>query len=189
LADLYLALLHYPIENRAGQVVTTSVTNLDLHDIARSCRTYGVKGYFMVTPLAEQHDMVSRILGHWRTAQSKDFHPKRSDALSLIQVVSTFGDVKREIQKVSGFEPEVVLTDARPAADTVTYPQYRESLEATGRDKPAVLVFGTGWGIAEQFYPEVHVRLEPLYGAERGGYNHLSVRSAVAIILDRLRTS
>lgn len=189
MTDLYVALLHYPIENRAGQVVTTSVTNLDLHDIARSCRTYGVKGYFVVTPLAEQHEMVSRILGHWNTAQSRDFHPKRSDALSLVKVVSTFEDVKREIQRISGQTPEVVLTDARPAQSTLTYPEYRQKLEEPGRSQPALLVFGTGWGIAEQFYPEVHVRLEPLFGVERGGYNHLSVRSAAAIILDRLRTS
>ena len=50
-----------------------------------------------------------------------------------------------------------------------------------------ILVFGTGWGISDVFYPEVHRILAPVYGPEgNGGYNHLSVRSAVAIILDRL---
>ena len=34
-----------------GQSVATAITNLDVHDIARSSRTYGLGGYFVVTPI------------------------------------------------------------------------------------------------------------------------------------------
>jgi hypothetical protein len=55
-------------------------------------------------------------------------------------------------------------------------------------------VFGTGWGVDESFYPEVHRILVPVYGpkkrdpetGEERRYNHLSVRAAAAIIMDRL---
>ena len=50
MADIYLALIHYPVYDRDHKVVTTSITNMDIHDIARSARTYGVKRFFVVTP-------------------------------------------------------------------------------------------------------------------------------------------
>jgi hypothetical protein len=46
-----------------------------------------------------------------------------------------------------------------------------------------VLVFGTAWGLAPQALEQADFRLAPIAGA--GEYNHLSVRSAVSIILDR----
>jgi hypothetical protein len=86
-----------------------------------------------------------------------------------------------------GVEPEVVLTDARPFPKSVSYADYRRELSDSARTKPVCLVFGTGWGVSDAFYPEVNRILAPVYGPEgAGGYNHLSVRSAVAIILDRL---
>ena len=57
-SPLYIALVHYPIRNKRGEVVTTSVTNLDIHDIARTARTYNYKKYFIVTPVKKQHDLV-----------------------------------------------------------------------------------------------------------------------------------
>jgi hypothetical protein len=49
----YLGLVHHPIKNKRGDVVTTSVTNLDIHDIARSARTFGFDGYYIITPVQE----------------------------------------------------------------------------------------------------------------------------------------
>jgi hypothetical protein len=43
---------------------------------------------------------------------------------------------------------------------------------------------GTGWGLADQVLDRVDRLLAPIQGA--ADYNHLSVRSAAAIILDRL---
>jgi hypothetical protein len=43
---------------------------------------------------------------------------------------------------------------------------------------------GTGWGLTEECFSAADFILEPIAG--NGSYNHLSVRSAAAIMLDRL---
>ncbi len=167
--------------------MTTAVTNMDIHDISRSARTFGIKGYFLVTPIEMQHELVGRILGHWRSESSKQYHPDRFEAVSLARMAHTFDEVKAAIRAEHGEDPEVVLTDARLLPKAVSYAEYRQELHAPGRTRPVVIVFGTGWGISDTFYPEVHRILAPVYGPGGAeGYNHLSVRSAVAIILDRL---
>lgn len=193
LAPVYLALLHYPVTNRNGALVTTSVTNMDIHDIARSCRTFGMRGYYLITPIEDQHELVGRIVGHWRSEASQQYHPDRVEAVSLVRMARSFEELKSTLMAEHGEAPEVVLTDARPIPNSISYADYRRELEDPKRGKrPVVLVFGTGWGVSDVFYPEVHRILAPVYGPkddpERGfkSYNHLSVRSAVAIILDRL---
>lgn len=188
-APVYVALLHYPMRNRLGGQVATAVTNLDIHDISRTCRTYGILRYYIVTPVEEQHRVVGRILEHWKRDESKQWHPDRFEALARVALVKDFEAVKAEIFSKHGEYPEVVLTDARPLPNAVTYSEYRSELEDPTRKKPALVVFGTGWGISEVFYPEVHRILAPVYGLKNdpdGEYNHLSVRAAAAIILDRL---
>lgn len=188
-APVYVALLHYPMRNRLGGEVATAVTNLDIHDISRSCRTYGVKRYFIVTPVKEQHRVVGRIIHHWQQDENRAWHPDRFEALSRVQLVEDFEAAKAEIFSKHGEYPEVVLTDASPLPKAVTYSDYRRELEDPTRTKPSLIVFGTGWGISEVFYPEVHRILAPVYGLKNdpdGEYNHLSVRAAAAIILDRL---
>lgn len=188
LVPVYIALLHSPVVNRNGTIVTTSVTNMDIHDLARSARTFGIRNYFIVTPIEDQHELVERILGHWRSEHSRLYHPDRVEALSLVRISKNFDEVKAAIRAEHGEDPEVVLTDARPIPNSLSYAEYRRELENPQRSKkPVILVFGTGWGISDTFYPEVHRILAPVYGPEgREGYNHLSVRAAVAIILDRL---
>ena len=183
-----MVLLHTPIVNRRGETVTTAVTNMDIHDIARSACTFGAKGYYLVTPIEDQHELVGRILDHWRSDQSKRYHPDRFRALQLVRMARSFKEVKDAIRAEHGQDPEVVLTDARPLPSSVSYADYRRELTDPKRSgRPIALVFGTGWGISETFYPEVDRILAPVYGPEGAeGYNHLSVRAAVAIILDRL---
>jgi hypothetical protein len=185
---VYIALLHYPIVNRKGALVTTAVTNMDIHDISRSAKTYGMKGYFIVTPIEDQHELVGRIIGHWATDRSKAYHPDRVAAVSLVRLVHDFEEVKAAIRLEHGEDPEVVLTDASPIPNALSYAEYKAELASPSRSKkPVLVVFGTGWGISDVFYPEVHRILAPVYGPGGAeGYNHLSVRSAVAIILDRL---
>jgi len=194
---VYLALLHYPVTNRNGALVTTAVTNMDIHDIARSCRTFGVREYCLVTPIEDQHELVGKIVDHWKSDRSREYHPDRAEALSLVRMARSFEELKSAILAKHGVAPEVVLTDARPHPNSISYADYRKELEdsarhSNGDSRPVVLVFGTGWGVSDVFYPEVHRILAPVYGPkddiESGftSYNHLSVRSAVAIILDRL---
>ena len=105
----------------------------------------------------------------------------------VVRAGRTFEEVKAAIAAEQGELPEVVLTDARSFPNSISYADYRKELSNPERTKPVCIVFGTGWGVSDSFYPEVHRILAPVYGPEGdGGYNHLSVRAAVAIILDRL---
>jgi len=196
LLPVYVVLLHYPMRNRKGDVVTTAVTNLDIHDISRSCRTFGVTEYILVTPIASQHDLVRRILGHWGEDPSKQWHPDRAEALSRVRVEASFEAVLERLTERHGQRPEVVLTDAAQHERSISYADYRRELELrssqseSSSPRPVLICFGTGWGVDQSFYPAVDRILAPIYGPEgpqeEGGYNHLSVRAAAAIILDRL---
>ena len=181
-------LLHYPVTNRAGEPITTAVTNLDIHDIARSCRTYEVDHYYLVNPIVEQAELVKRILGHWETPRSKEWHPDRFEALSRIKMVPYFQDVKTDLAALyPGLALEVAMPDARPLPGQLSYPEIRKKWENEEKRSVKVIVFGTGGGVSSVFFPEVHTFLAPIYGPlVDQGYNHLSVRAAAAVVLDRL---
>ena len=72
-------------------------------------------------------------------------------------------------------------------ADQKPYAEVRARWESESIPGVKLIVLGTGWGIAEPFFKEVHTFLGPVYGPLGSeGYNHLSVRAAGAVILDRL---
>ncbi len=181
-ARTYVALVHHPVLDKTGQIITTAITNLDIHDIARSSRTFGLAGYFVVTPVTAQRQLVEQIVGHWTHGAGREHNDKRSDALELVRVVATLEDAVREIAEQTGAPPLVVATGARPrAAGVCGYDTIRSS------EAPAMLVvFGTGWGLAEDVFQVAGAVLPPIRAASNANYNHLSVRSAVAIVLDRL---
>jgi len=183
-----LVLLHYPITSRKGEIISTAVTNMDLHDLSRSARTYEVDHYYVVTPVIEQQEIVGRILDHWKLPRSQEWHPDRFEALSRLQMVSDFAAVKTDLNgRYPGLPLEVCLPDARPLPNQLGYQAIRQKWQAEPNPGVKVIVLGTGWGVAPEFYPEVHTYLAPLDGPlGREGYNHLSVRAAGAIILDRL---
>jgi hypothetical protein len=179
---LYIALLHYPVLDRNGRVITSAVTNADIHDIARSARTYGVRRCFIVTPIAEQAGLVNEIIGHWTRGAGGTLNPSRREALEAVEVAGTLEGAVGAIDRVESRPVVIVATGARPKAPCVSYGQMRALLEAG--TAPCLLLFGTGWGLADEIFERSRYRLEPIEGA--GVYNHLSVRSAVAVTLDRL---
>ncbi|MFP4040334.1 MAG: RNA methyltransferase [Desulfosudaceae bacterium] len=180
-AELYLALLHYPVINKSGEVVASAVTNLDLHDIARAARTYGAAGFYVVTPLEDQQALVERIVTHWTAGGGSRYNPKRAEAMALIRVQRTLDDTRDDIVRNGGQEPAIVLTSARSRQPEMNFEELRSLLTR----QPVLLVFGTAWGLADEVLgPEGYPVLTPI---EAGSdYNHLSVRSAASIILDRL---
>jgi len=180
-ALLDVALIHSPVVNRRGEIIGSALTNLDLHDIARACRTFGVDTYWVITPFERQQELARQIVGHWLEGYGKRVNPDRADALSLIQIRSTLDEVVAEIREKWGAGMRVVATCARADHDTLTYQEMRGGLED---QQPVLLLFGTGWGLAPEILELVDATLPPLRG--RADYNHLSVRSAVSIILDRL---
>jgi hypothetical protein len=164
-----VALVHHPVVDQTGAEVTTALTNLDLHDIARSCRTYGIDRYFIVHPVPAQREMVERIVQHWHTDPRHEF---RREALDLVQTVATLEDA---IAACPG--GKVVTTTARRTPGAISF--------ATARALPDVLlVLGTGFGLADAVMTRADHVLAPIVGPTP--YNHLSVRSACAILLDRL---
>ena len=64
-ATVAMALVHYPVRDRLGEVRATSVTPLNVHDLSRSAVTYGVSPLYVITPILSQQQLVGRILHHW----------------------------------------------------------------------------------------------------------------------------
>lgn len=182
MAPLYLALIHYPVYNKRNEIITTTITNLDLHDIARASLTYGVRRYYVVNPLASQQDMVQRMYRYWVSEFGSRYNPSRREAFTVIKGSLDLPSVLQDIQREEGAFPFQVATDARPRPASICYKALRKILE--GERRPFLLLFGTGWGLAEEVLSCSHYFLEPITGTTT--YNHLSVRSAVSIILDRL---
>lgn len=182
-ANLAIALLHYPVYNKHREVVTTALTNLDVHDIARSARTYGVDRFYIVTPSAEQRNLARRITGHWQEGWGASYNPDRKEALEIIRICDDLDSAVSDFQ--SGFSKPVktVITGAAAWPDSIAISDLKLLLATP--DNPFLLLFGTGWGLTKECFESADYILQPIEGA--GSYNHLSVRSAVAIMLDRLR--
>jgi hypothetical protein len=176
--------LHYPIRDRAGATVTTAVTNLDVHDIARSARTYGLQRYYVVTPIEAQHALVERIIEHWTLGAGRKRIPERHVALQLCQVVSTLDDVIADVTGREGRRPIVIATAARSLEGRTTTSFSAARARVLSETDSYLILFGTGHGIADAVLGGADLLLEPIVGA--GDYNHLSVRAAAAITLDRL---
>jgi hypothetical protein len=179
--NLYVALAHYPVVNKSGDMITSAVTNLDLHDISRAAKTYGVKSFYVVTPLKDQQVLAQRIIAHWTEGAGGTYNPARRCALETIKVTDSIADVVEDIKSVEKRDPKKVVTSAGKYPSGISFANFRTVLK-TGT--PHLLIFGTAWGLAERFIAEADYVLEPIEGVS--DYNHLSVRSAAAIILDRL---
>lgn len=183
----YLALIHHPILGRKAETITTSVTNLDIHDIARSARTFGFKKYFIVTPVKKQHHLVQTILDHWNTDVENSYNPDRSSALSFIELSHDIEQMKQRVKEIEGVEPYVVVTGANFDEFSGTEKDLVSKLKVDNR--PMLLLFGTGWGLHASVLDGADFKLDPILGSAQDGYNHLSVRSAVAIYCERLNRS
>ena len=173
-----IALVHHPVLDRRGDVVTSAVTNLDIHDLARLATTYNLSRYYLVTPAAEQQLLASRIIGHWQKGAGASYNPDRCQALDCLQVVNSFDDALADWRSLVDSEGIAMLTGASHQ-EGVDYPQ-AQNLAA---ERPLLLVFGTGHGLAPALYATERPCLAPV---RAGQYNHLSVRTAAAIMLDRL---
>ncbi len=251
---LFVALIHYPVTDRNDRIVASAITSLDLHDIARSARTYGASAFFVVHPVSDQREFATRVIDHWKTGHGRRFDSRRREALDLIRIVPNLDEAIIEAERMTAARPTIVFTSARapggmealltasiahtpagasseverivaaqpeiannfapaigavgtarvsskvntasstapnqqspetaPSAAPVSYAKMRELLEHPD-NPPVMLLFGTGFGMAPPMLERADLTLPPVLGA--GEYNHLSVRAAAGIILDRLR--
>jgi hypothetical protein len=181
--EVHIALIHYPVLNKTGEIVATAVTNLDIHDNARSARTFGITSYHIVTPLDAQIELVTRILDHWRKGYGAKRVPNRVDAMNLIQVSRSLDDAIDEIKAGREVKPVIISTCARDMCQTGTYAGLKKQM-ADSYENPYLILFGTGYGLSDEILNRSDIVLEPI--GTPSDWNHLSVRSAVAITLDRL---
>ena len=181
-SNVSIALIHYPVYDKNRQVVASAITNLDLHDIARAARTYGLYRYYVVTPIAEQRDLAERIVGHWREGWGATYNPKRKAALELTRVVDSLESAAAELYQHFGRPAKLVATGAQARPGSTSAGGLAEMI--MDASQPYLLLFGTGWGLADEVFGQADYLLDPI--RVMGDYNHLSVRSAAAIILDRL---
>lgn len=176
---LSVALVHYPVLDAKDAVVASTLTTMDVHDLSRSARTYGCEALYLVHPVEAQRVLAARIVDHWTHGSSAKRIPDRKDALAIVRVVVALEDARRDL----GPDAEVWVTAARSIGAPVAWQEARARL--AGEGPPVLLVFGTSWGLAPEVVAGADALLAPIVGV--GEWNHLSVRAACAIALDRLR--
>lgn len=180
--NLYLALLHYPVLNKQGKRLAVSLTNLDVHDIARVSRSGGLGGYYLVTPLDDQRALAKRLLDHWVTGPGQDGNPDRAEALSLVRAVPDLEEAVEHVAERTGQKPRLAATSARliKGAKPLSLPRLRGWLA----ESPVLLLLGTGSGLDPRVVRKADGCLRPL--RYMSDYNHYSVRAAAAMIVDRI---
>ena len=179
---VYIALVHYPAYNSRMEVVPTAFKSMDAHDISRDATTYGIRKFYLVNPVEQQRILAGRLVDHWIEGEGRNFNETKSRAFGIISIISTIEEAVGRIEEIEGEKPKIVATDARFSDDMTGYGELREKIfENTD---PFLILFGTGWGLTLETVQAADYVLKPISGYS--DFNHLSVRSAAAIVLDRL---
>lgn len=180
--DLSVVLLHDKMVDKQGKLITSSLTMIDVHDIARSSRTFGVTNVFIAHPAPTLRKLALTLKNHWEEGFGAAYNPNRKDAIELVEVVHDLDEAIQHIDLRTGKLPKLVATSAKPGGTRINFDEFKREL--TTSPEPYLLMFGTGWGMSQELLDRADLFLEPINGP--GAYNHLSVRSACAIMLDRL---
>jgi hypothetical protein len=180
-SNLYIGLVHHPIYDKRKEIVATAVTNFDVHDLARCAKTFGLGGFYIITPLESQIQLVKRLIRHWIEGEGSIYNPTRKESLSLVRVSRTIDEASQEISVLWQKRVKKIATGASYHTQSISFRDLKKVLE--DRSTPFFILFGTGWGLTQEVKDGSDYVLAPIEGR---GYNHLSVRSATAIILDRL---
>ena len=179
--NLYVALIHFPVMNKKNQPIGSALTTIDLHDIARASITFGVRGFFVVTPYEDQAQLAKQVIEHWTKGVGGKLNPFRKKALKLIRVTKTFEDAVKEIEKERHKPVIKIATTAKTTSGSINVNNLRKKLD--NKDS-FLLIFGTAWGLTKELMADCDFILSPILGCSE--YNHLSVRSAASIYLDRI---
>jgi tRNA (guanine37-N1)-methyltransferase len=179
---LYMGLLHYPVYNKNYERIASAVTSFDLHDLSRLAKTYGVRRFFVITPLEDQQKLAERIIRHWTEGHGAAYNVHRKEAFGVVSISPSLEECIGEISSTEGGSPVLIATGAtRRNIKGLTYSEAKNMVRS---HRPVLVLFGTAWGLDEEIFEEADYFLSPIEGDT--DYNHLSVRSAAAIILDRL---
>ncbi len=179
---LYIGLLHYPVYNKNDEIIASAITNFDLHDMSRLAMTYGVKRFFVITPLDDQRKLAERIMLHWTNGYGARYNIDRKEAFKVMEITTSLEAATEKIREIEGEEPILIATDAsKKGQGSITF---SSTIEILNSEKTVFILFGTAWGLHEKVIDRADFMLEPIKG--KNEYNHLSVRTAAGIILDRL---
>ncbi|MFH1134455.1 MAG: RNA methyltransferase [Pseudomonadota bacterium] len=181
MSDSFLALAHWPVHNKNREVIASALTTIDMHDLARSAATYGLAGFFVVTPVEDQLRVAGEMLDHWRLGWGAAYNSTRREALGLVHLTKNLGETAAAIESRCGRPPLMIGTSAAPGPGRASFGEVKKLMAG---DRPSCLVLGTAWGLTPEAMDDFDLLLEPIIGPTK--YNHLSVRSAAGIILDRL---
>ena len=181
-SNLYVGLVHYPVCDSEGRVICSAVTNLDIHDTGRCASTFAIAAAYIINPLDSQRELVRKIIVHWTKGAGARRNPCRKEALERVRMKATLADAIREITDRHHRPVTTVATDAQWRDGMITFSMMRRLV--CNRQQPFLLLFGTAWGLAREVLDQSDLVLAPIPGVS--DYNHLSVRSAMAIVLDRL---
>lgn len=178
----YVILMHDEVMLDGERIGTSSVTSLDIHDIARSARTYGIMNYILVTPLKDQQKIIETFLAFWRSDVAIAYNPQRHEALKILKYVDTLDRALSQIEQDTGLKPLVIATSAK-RHEGIALLSYHDQAMVWKHKRPVVILLGTARGLADSVLKRCDYLLGPVEGFS--DFNHLSVRSAAAIILDR----
>jgi len=127
--DIYVGLIHHPIYNVNKEKITTTVTNLDLHDIARAAKTYDIKKYFVINHLKSQQALIKRMKDYWTEGYGAEFNENRKQAFTIMEIANNLGEVTNLIEGISGIKPKLVATDAKIFPNSVSYKNMRLKMD------------------------------------------------------------
>ncbi|HOO47122.1 MAG TPA: RNA methyltransferase [Deltaproteobacteria bacterium] len=171
---LHIGLVHWPCIDKNGKEIATAITNLDLHDCARVCLTYGIDKLYIVHPYQAQLDFAQKIVDHWLEGFGGEYNPIRKRAFEVIRLVRNTEEIKRQTGA------RMIGTSAAKTDSSISW----STMRSMTSEEDICVLFGTGWGIAPSLMKTLDGIIDPIEGA--GDFNHLSVRSAVSIAIDRI---
>lgn len=178
--NLCFCLCHNPVILEKNKSGCSSLTNLDIHDIARISRSYGLGPFFVLHPYDDQRRLLLSILEHWQKVPES--HADRKRALEHVQAVKNFNDVENFCIDWFGKSPIWIVTSANWPKKNNACVSFGEIRELCAKE-PVVICLGTAKGLSMPELPIKYLRLAPVRHLDE---NHLSVRSAAAIIADRI---
>lgn len=178
MSSLDLALVHHPVKNRHGDVIAATSQEFDLMDAARLALTYDVRRLYIVQTIPAQRAMIERLIAHGR-ASDRDVAARGSFERTVL--VSSIQEAITHASTRTGKTPQVWSTSAQPRGDVLSWSSARERLAG---GVSALVLIGKAWGLAPTVFEDADICLAAIDPGT--GFNHLSVRAAMAIIVDRL---
>lgn len=143
--------------------------------------TFGVEICYIVTPLAKQREIMEKLIYHWQYGYGARYNPIRGKALEKVRIMGSLDETIADM--TVGDMPLVIGTSSKERpGKMISFSGLRHHI-GTG-NRPSLLLFGTGWGLTDEMVGRCDLMLEPIKGS--ADYNHLSLRVAFGIILDRI---